>query len=103
MNKIKITNNVPYLIRIDSNYNTIEYKRIYEYFIILNKRGYNFTTKKALKAFLYEKIKDKTFGDVNQLTGTIVFCIVTNKKIINDVIRVHIYDLFNVTPFWDNY
>jgi len=101
--KVKITNNVPYLIRIDSNYNAIEYKRVYEYFIILNKKYYSFTRKKDLKAFLYEKIKDKTYHNKNEIDEQHVSCVVTNKAIMNDVVEVHVYDLFNVTSFWNNY
>ena len=103
MEKIKITNNVPYLIRIDANHNVIKYKRIYKYFLILNKRGYSFTRKKDLKAFLYEKIQDKTYKNKNEIDGQHVSCIVTNRSIINDVVHVHVYDLFNITSFWDNY
>ena len=103
MEKIKITNNVPYLIRIDSNHNVIIYKRIYKYFLILNNKGYSFTRKKDLKAFLYEKIQDKTYYDKNHVDEQRVSCIVTNRAIINDVVHVHIYDLFNISSFWDNY
>lgn len=103
MNKIKITYNVPYLIKIDENYNAKEYKKVYEYCIIVNNKHYSFTKKRDLKKFLYEKIQDKTFHDVNELTGTTVSCVVTNRSIINDVIRVHVYNLFNITPFWYNY
>ena len=103
MKKIKITNNVPYLIRIDSNHNVIEYKKIYKYFLVLNTKGYNFKRKKDLKAFLYEKIKDKTYHNKNEIDEQRVSCIVTNRAIINDVIKVHVYDLFNITSFWDNY
>ena len=103
MKKIKITNNVPYLIRIDSNHNVIEYKKIYKYFLVLNNKGYNFKRKKDLKAFLYEKIKDKTYHNKNEIDEQRVSCIVTNRAIINDVIKVHVYDLFNITSFWDNY
>ena len=103
MNKIKITNNTPYLIKIDSDHNVLEYKRIYKYFLVLDKRGYSFTRKKDLKAFLYEKIHDKTYHDKNHVDEQHVSCIVTNRSIINDVIEVHVYDLFNITSFWDNY
>ena len=103
MERIKITNNVPYLIRIDSNHNVVEYKRVYKYFIIVNKRGYSFTKKKDLKAFLYERIEDKTYHDKNQIDEQRVSCIVTNRNLINEVVHVHVYDLFNVTSFWDNY
>ena len=103
MKKIKITNNVPYLIRIDSNHNVIEYKKIYKYFLVLNNKGYNFKRKKDLKAFLYEKIKDKTYHNKNEIDEQRVSCIVTSRAIINDVIKVHVYDLFNITSFWDNY
>ena len=103
MEKIKITNNVPYLIRIDDKHNVIEYKRIYKYFLALNNRGYSFTRKKDLKAFLYEKIKDKTFNNKNHIDEQRVSCVVTNRAIINDVVLVHIYDLFNISSFWDNY
>ena len=97
MDKIKIINNVPYFC------NSKPYKRIYEYFLILNTKGYNFTTKKDLKAFLYEKIKDKTYSNKNEIDEQKVSCVVTNRKTINDVVHVHIYDLFNITSFWDNY
>ena len=103
MDKIKITNNVPYLISIDANHNVTEYKRIYKYFLILNKRGYSFTRKKDLKNFLYEKIEDKTYKNKNEVDEQRVSCVVTNRSIINDVVHVHIYDLFNVSSFWDNY
>ena len=103
MEKIKITNNVPYLIRIDSNHNAVEYKRIYKYFLILNNKGYNFTRKKDLKAFLYEKINDKTYHDKNHVDEQRVSCVVTNRAIINDVVHVHVYDLFNISSFWNNY
>ena len=103
MEKIKITNNVPYLIRIDSNHNAITYKRIYKYFLVLNNKGYSFTRKKDLKAFLYERINDKTYKNKNEIDEQRVSCIVTNRAIINDVVKVHIYDLFNITSFWDNY
>ena len=92
MKKVKITNNVPF-----GN------KRIYEYFIILNNKGYNFKRKKDLKAFLYEKLHDKTYHNKNEIDEQRVSCIVTNRKIINDVVKVHVYDLFNITSFWDNY
>lgn len=103
MSKIKITNHVPYLIRIDSDHNAIEYKRVYKYFLILNNKGFTFNRKKDLKAFLYERIADKTYHDKNHIDGQRVSCVVTNKSIINDVVHVHIYDLFNITSFWDNY
>lgn len=103
MERIKITNNVPYLIRIDSNHNVIEYKRVYKYFLVLNNKGYSFTRKKDLKAFLHEKIQDKTFYDKNNVDEQIVSCVVTNREIINDVIKVHVYDLFNISSFWCNY
>lgn len=103
MEKIKITNNVPYLIRIDSNHNAIEYKRVYKYFLVLNNKGYSFTRKRDLKAFLYDKIKDKTYKNKNEIDEQIVSCIVTNKAIINDVVKVHVYDLFNISSFWGNY
>ena len=93
MGKIKITNNKPYL----------QYKKIYEYFLILNKQGYSFTRKKDLKAFLYEKIDDKTYKNKNEIDEQRVSCVVTNRKLVNDVVHVHVYDLFNNTPFWDNY
>ena len=103
MEKIKITNNVPYLIKIDCNHNVVKYNRIYGYFLILNNKGYSFKRKKDLKAFLYERIKDKTFRNKNEIDDQLVSCIVTNRAIINDVVKVHIYDLFNITSFWDNY
>ena len=103
MKKIKITNNVPYLIKVDSNHNAIEYKRVYKYFLTLDNKGYNFKRKKDLKAFLYEKIQDKTYNDKNHIDEQRVSCIVTNRAIINDVVHVHIYDLFNITSFWGNY
>lgn len=103
MEKIKITYNVPYLFRIDSKHNVIEYKRIYKYFLVLNNKGYSFIRKKDLKAFLYEKIQDKTFHNKNEVDDQRVSCVVTNKSIINDVVKVHIYDLFNISSFWDNY
>lgn len=103
MDKIKITTNVPYLFKIDNNHNVIEYKRIYKYFLVLNNRGYSFTRKKDLKSFLYEKIEDKTFSNKNEVDEQRVSCVVTNRSIINDVVHVHIYDLFNITSFWDNY
>ena len=103
MEKIKITNNVPYLIRIDSNHNVIIYKRVYKYFLVLNNRSYSFTRKKDLKAFLYERINDKTYHNKNHIDEQIVSCVVTNKSIINDVVKVHVYDLFNISSFWDNY
>lgn len=97
MEKIKITNKVPY------SHNAIEYNRIYKYFLILNNKGYNFKRKKDLKAFLYEKIEDKTYKNKNEIDEQKVSCIVTNRSIVNDVIKVHVYDLFNVSSFWDNY
>lgn len=103
MNKVKITYNVPYLCTIDENYNSKTYTKVYEYFVIIDNKGYSFTRKRDLKKFLYDKIQDKTFHDVNQLTGTRVSCVVTNRTIINDVVKVHIYNLFNVTPFFCNY
>ena len=103
MENIKITYNVPYLIKIDSNHNAVEYKRVYKYFLVLDNKGYSFTRKKDLKAFLYEKIQDKTYHDKNHIDEQRVSCIVTNKAIINDVVHVHIYDLFNIDSFWDNY
>ena len=103
MEKIKITNNVPYLIRIDANHNVIEYKRVYKYFLILNNKGYSFTRKRDLKVFLYEKIQDKTYHNKNHIDEQRVSCVVTNRSIINDVIYLHIYDLFNISSFWDNY
>ena len=103
MNKIKITNNVPYLIRIDSNHNVKQYKRIYKYFLILDNKGYSFTKKRDLKDFLYEKIQDKTYYNKNEIDEQRVSCVVTNRAIINDVVHVHIYDLFNISSFWDNY
>lgn len=103
MEKIKITNHVPYLIRIDDNHNVIEYKRVYKYFLVINNKGYNFKRKKDLKAFLYKKIQDKTFHNKNEIDEIKVSCVVTNRAIINDVVKVHIYDLFNVSSFWDNY
>ena len=103
MDKIKITNNVPYLIKVDYNHNVKQYKKVYKYFLILNNKGYNFTTKKALKAFLYEKIQDKTYTNKNEIDEQRVSCVVTNRSIINDVVKVHIYDLFNISSFWDNY
>lgn len=101
--KIKITNNVPCLFRIDSNHNVVEYKKIYKYFLVLNNKGYNFGRKRDLKAFLYEKIKDKTYSNKNEIDEQRVSCIVTNRAIINDVVKVHVYDLFNISSFWDNY
>ena len=95
MKNIKITNNVPYLS--DHNVN------VYKYFLILNEKGYSFTRKKDLKVFLYEKIEDKTFKNKNEIDELRVSCIVTNRSIINDVVHVHIYDLFNISSFWDNY
>lgn len=103
MEKVKITNNVPYLYGIDANHNVIEYKRVYKYFLTLDQKSYNFKRKKDLKNFLYKKIQDKTLHDVNQVTEIRVSCVVTNRNIINDVVKVHIYDLFNVTPFFCNY
>ena len=103
MEKVKITNNVPYLIRIDSNHNVFKYKRVYKYFLILDNKGYNFMRKRDLKSFLYEKIQDRTYHDKNHIDGQIVSCIVTNRSIINDVVKVHIYDLFNIDSFWGNY
>ena len=95
MDKIKITNITPYL----SN----EYKRIYKYFLIVNNKGYSFTRKKDLKAFLYDKIQDKTYKNKNHIDEQRVSCVVTNRSVINDVVHVHIYDLFNITSFWHNY
>ena len=103
MKKIKITNNVPYLIKVDSNHNVKQYKKVYKYFLILNNKGYSFTRKKDLKVFLYEKIADKTYQNKNEIDEQRVLCIVTNRSIINDVVKVHIYDLFNISSFWDNY
>ena len=103
MSKIKITNNIPYLIRIDSNHNVIQYKKVYKYFLVLNNKGYSFTRKRDLKAFLYEKIQDKTYHDKNQIDEQRVSCIVTNRAIINDIVKVHVYDLFNISSFWCNY
>ena len=104
MNKIKITNNVPYFCTPNAyNCNSKQYKRIYEYFLVLNKKGYSFTCKKDLKAFLYEKIKDKTYKNKNEIDEQRVSCIITNRSIINDVVHAHIYDLFNISSFWDNY
>lgn len=103
MKRIKITNNVPYLIRIDSKHNVTEYKKVYKYFLILNNKGYSFTRKRDLKAFLYEKIEDKTYNNKNHIDEQRVSCVVTNRAIINDVVKVHVYDLFNITSFWDNY
>ena len=103
MNKIKITYNVPYLFSVDDNHNVIEYKRIYKYFLVLNNKGYSFKRKKDLKRFLYEKINEKTFHNKNEVDEQRVSCVVTNKAIINDVVKVHIYDLFNIGSFWDNY
>ena len=103
MKNIEITNNTPYLISIDSNHNVIEYKRVYKYFLIINGKGYSFTRKKDLKAFLYEKIKDKTYKNKNEVDEQRVSCVVTSRSIINDVIKVHVYDLFNISSFWDNY
>ena len=103
MKNIKITNNVPCLFRIDSDHNVIEYKKVYKYFLTVNNKGYSFIRKKDLKAFLYEKIEDKTYHNKNEIEEQKVSCIVTNRSIINDVIKVHIYDLFNISSFWDNY
>ena len=103
MSKIKITNKLPYLIKIDSNHNVLEYKKVYKYFLFLDNKGYSFARKKDLKAFLYEKIEDKTYSNKNEIDEQRVSCVVTNRSIINDVVKVHIYDLFNITSFWDNY
>ena len=83
--------------------NSKQYKRIYEYFLVLNKKGYSFTKKRDLKAFLYEKIKDKTYNNKNHIDEQRVSCIITNRKTINDVVHVHIYDLFNISSFWYNH
>ena len=104
MDKIKSINNTPYFCTdISVSCNSKQYKKIYEYFLILNKRGYSFTKKKDLKAFLYEKIEDKTYRNKNEIDEQRVSCVVTNRSIINDVVHVHIYDLFNISSFWDNY
>ena len=104
MNKIKITNNVPYLMKVNAkDFNCMQYKRIYKYFLVLNNKGYSFTRKKDLKAFLYEKLEDKTYHNKNHIDEQRVSCIVTNRAIINDVVHVHVYDLFNISSFWDNY
>ena len=103
MKKIKIINNVPYLFKIDNNHNVKQYKKVYKYFLIIGNKGYNFTKKKDLKEFLYEKIRDKTFSNKNEIDEQIVSCVVTNRSIINDVVHVHVYDLFNISSFWDNY
>ena len=94
MKNIKITNNTPYLNG---------FKKIYEYFLILNNKGYSFKRKKDLKAFLYDKIQDKTYSNINAIDEQHVSCMVTNRSMINDVVHVHIYDLFNITSFWHNY
>ena len=96
---IKITNKVPYLG--DNNDN--QYKKIYEYLLVLDSKGYSFTCKKDLKSFLYERIKDKTYKNKNEIDEQHVTCIVTNRSVINDAVKVHVYDLFNISPFWDNY
>lgn len=98
MKKVKITNNVPYLFNTDK-----QYKRIYKYFLILNNKGYNFKRKSDLKSFLYKKIGDKTYKNKNEVDEQRVSCVVTNRVTINEVIKVHVYDLFNITSFWDNY
>ena len=98
MDKIKITNNMPYLFS-----NSKQYKRIYKYFLILNNKGYSFTRKRDLKAFLYEKIHDKTYSNKNEIDEQRVSCVVTNRSIINNVVKVHVYDLFNISSFWSNY
>ena len=104
MSKIRITNKIPYFCTdIAYDCNCQQYKKIYEYFLILDNKGYSFTRKKDLKAFLYEKIQDKTYKNKNHIDEQHVSCVVTNKKTINDVIEVHIYDLFNICSFWDNY
>ena len=104
MNKIKITNNTPYFCTNNAyNCNSEQYKRIYEYFLVLNNKGYSFTRKRDLKSFLYEKIQNKTYHDKNHVDEQRISCIVTNRKTINDVIHVHVYDLFNISSFWDNY
>ena len=104
MENIKITNNTPYFCtNMAYNCNSKQYKRVYKYFLVLENKGYSFTRKKDLKAFLYKKIKDKTYKNKNQIDEQRVSCVVTNRKIINDTVHVHIYDLFNVTSFWDNY
>ena len=100
---IKITNNTPYLFKIDSDHNVTEYKRVYRYFLVLNERGYSFKRKKDLKEFLYEKIQAKTYHNKNEIDEQRVSCVVTNRSITNDVVHVHIYDLFNISSFWDNY
>lgn len=99
MNRIKITNKVPYLGESNDN----GYKKIYEYILILNNKGYSFTRKRDLKSFLYERIKDKTYNNKNHIDEQRVSCIVTTRKTIKDVVKVHIYDLFNISSFWDNY
>ena len=99
MKNIKITNNVPYLC----DNNDRQYKKIYWYFLVLNNQCYSFTCKRDLKSFLYEKIQDKTYKNKNEIDEQRVSCIVTNRKTINDVVHVHIYDLFNISSFWDNY
>lgn len=100
MKNIKITNNKPYLY---NNNNDNQYKKIYEYFLILNNRGYSFARKKDLKAFLYEKIHDKTYSNKNEIDEQRVSCVVTNRKTVNNVVKVHVYDLFNISSFWSNY
>ena len=104
MDKIKITYNTPYFCTSTAyNCNSKQYKRVYKYFLILNRRGYSFTRKKDLKNFLYEKIQDKTYHNKNHIDEQRVSCIVTNRSLVNDVVHVHIYDLFNIPSFWDNY
>lgn len=100
MEKIKITNHVPYFCWLNATeFNCNQYKRIYEYFLILNGKCYNFKRKKYLKAFLYERIRDKTYHNKNEIDEQRVSCIVTK----NDVVKVHVYDLFSISSFWDNY
>ena len=97
MEKIKITYNVPYFC------NSSQYKRVYKYFLILNSKGYNFTRKKDLKSFLYEKIQEKIYHNKNEIDEQRVSCVVTNRSVVNDVVHVHVYDLFNVSSFWDSF
>ena len=103
MEKIKITNSKPYFCtNMAYNCNSKQYKKIYEYFLILNKRGHNFTRKKDLKSFLYEKIQEKIYHNKNEIDEQHVSCVVTNRSVVNDVVHVHVYDLFNITSFCDN-
>ena len=102
MNKIKINNKMPYFCTANA-YNSKKYKKIYEYFLILDKKGYSFTRKNDLKNFLYEKITDRTYKNKNEIDEQQISCIVTNRSVVNDVVHAHVYDLFNITSFWDNY